>query len=316
MIDSQGGVHFKTSLQPTSVSNRGIGDWTPGGTARVVHRNGGPAPEPPGAAWEGIFPFESAVNGTGMVAFAATFTEPAAPGFQIGIWAGDIDQPNLVARTGQQAPGMDSGVVFDQLTNPEINAEGRVAMRAKVVGPGVNFDNDEGLFLQDGLGNLQLVAREGDAPPGAPDGVVFKNSFVSGMAFNDIALNDAGQIAFLAFYTGLPTPGNLNQKGVWATDRQGNLELIAMSGVEFQTDRGTTVHGSMGFAGGTGGDEGYGVGINDLGQVAFSASFTSPAAVYLSDRVAVPEPSSMVLISIFVCCMLCGWHANRSVRQS
>ena len=93
-------------------------------------------------------------------------------------------------------------------------------------------------------------------------------------------------------------------------------EAIAMSGVEFQTDRGTRVHGSMGFAGGTGGDEGYGVGINDLGQVAFSASFTSPAAVYLSDRVAVPEPSSMVLISIFVCCMLCGWHANRSVRQS
>ena len=295
VIDAEGNAYFNTSLEPSSLAASGIGTWSPGGTARIVHRSGDPTPGISQGNLDTLFQFEPAANSAGEVAFTWSFTEASSTTIQTGIWSGDPINPDLVARTGGEAPGMPDGVEFSQLTSPEINAQGRVAFRARVTGPGINFGNDEGLWLQDEFGNLKLVAQEGDLPPGAPAGVVFENDFGNSFAFNDIALNDVGQIAFRGSYSGLEVPTNLNETGVWATDRDGELQLIAMAGVSFETDRGTRNHGALRFAGGSGGDEGFGVGINNQGQVAFSGNFFSTTSVYLSYRV-VPEPSGNLLM--------------------
>ena len=55
------------------------------------------------------------------------------------------------------------------------------------------------------------------------------------------------------------------------------------------------------FIGGSGNQDGRGSGFNDLGQITFSARFTDGSyGVFVSNVVAVPEPSTIVLSVIAI----------------
>ena len=79
-----------------------------------------------------------------------------------------------VALSGDPAPDTGAGIVFDHFNTAEIviNEAGQVAFRSVLVGPGVNSDNDRGLWSE-GSGALSLVAREGSPAPGTVAGVEF-----------------------------------------------------------------------------------------------------------------------------------------------
>ena len=115
-----------------------------------------------------------------------------------------------------------------------------------------------------------------------PAGVVFTR-------FEDPAINDAGQIAFRASAGGV---------GIWATDRAGILQRIIGSGDllevapgDFRTVSGATFLGGNYFGRSSSG-------LNNLGQIAFYASFTGGFGIFVSNAVAVPEPACVLLLAI------------------
>ena len=115
-------------------------------------------------------------------------------------------------------------------------------------------------------------------------------------------LNNEGQAAFRGFLTG-PGEDN-NTAGIWAENLQGVLTLIARGGDLLDADDGpgtdfrTINNLSLSSA-----SDAYGPvnGFNDLGQLAFTASFTDgTSGVFVSNLVAVPEPACWVLMVVGV----------------
>ena len=127
----------------------------------------------------------------------------------------------------------------------------------------------------DRTGSLALVVRTGEHAPGTSPGINF-SSFE-----NLIVLNNAGQIAVV----GRLTNGN---RGLWATDRNGDLQYVACEGEQLELASGEfrTVQ-DLGFFGETGNGDGRASGFNNLGQLAFSASFTDgTSGIFVSNAVA------------------------------
>jgi hypothetical protein len=111
------------------------------------------------------------------------------------IFGGSATAPQLVARTGEQAPGMPDGVRYDSFSTflssfPVLNNAGQVAYRAGLTGTGVTFGNDNAIYAGT-FAAPQLVARAGEPAPGAPTNVSY-------VFFYDPVLNDVGQVAYLA----------------------------------------------------------------------------------------------------------------------
>ena len=147
-----------------------------------------------------------------------------------------------------------------------LNAAGQVAFVADLTGS--CRCSDTGVWSE-GSGNLELLARTGIHAPGTPSGINF-GSFDT----PTLALNGAGQTVFLAYLTG-SSVNITNNTGIWATDKNGTLQLIARSGDLFEVALGDfrTIRG-LGIVGGTGNGDGRPSGFNDQGQLAFLAYFT------------------------------------------
>jgi hypothetical protein len=103
------------------------------------------------------------------------------------------------------------------------------------------------------------------------------------------ALNNAGQIAFRATLIGSGVDGT-NGDGFWATDRTGALQLIAREDdlLEMAPGDFRTISSVV--------NDGRPISFNNLGQLAFWAGFTDgTSGIFVSNRVAFPEPSSLLL---------------------
>ncbi len=111
------------------------------------------------------------INGTGQVAFAAyggiTFSQSIwrwTPGAGGGTKL-------LIAREGQQAPGLPAGVVFDSsdFGTPffgfAMNGAGQIVFQSYLSGPGVEDANrnNRGLWMTNAAGEPKLIARLGDS---------------------------------------------------------------------------------------------------------------------------------------------------------
>ncbi|MEZ6191240.1 MAG: hypothetical protein R3C45_08110 [Phycisphaerales bacterium] len=77
-----------------------------------------------------------------------------------GIWKADINGLTKVIRTGEPAPGLPAGVVFNTFGRPRSNASGDVAFLGGIEGPGVtDVLSDGNGFWSQGGGQLQFFAR-------------------------------------------------------------------------------------------------------------------------------------------------------------
>jgi len=248
---------------------------TPGAT-RIIAEEGTQAPGMPDGVTYG-HPHRAQLNDSGMVTFLTHFQGSDA---LFGAYAGHSDDLRLLWYYGQQAPGLPAGVHFVGGSNPVISGNGEVAARVKLNGPGVDSDTDSTLWK--GLpGNLQLIAREGDHPPGAPDGLVFSSGF-------EYQLNARGQILFSGRLAG-------GKDGIWATDATGQVQLIVLEGALFEVTPGDWREVSEVLASPPrgGGQDGWPIMINDNGHITFRAAFTDgTSGVFM----AIPEPSSAVLL--------------------
>ncbi|MGE0485284.1 MAG: choice-of-anchor tandem repeat NxxGxxAF-containing protein [Gammaproteobacteria bacterium] len=102
----------------------------------------------------------------------------------------------VVARAGDQAPGLAAGVLYGLFNIPLLNANGQAAYRSTLTGAGVTFANESSLWR-----DAALVARAGDAAPGLGAGVNYGSLSIA-------AFNAAGQMIYGANLSGNVTTGN------------------------------------------------------------------------------------------------------------
>lgn len=219
-INSHGQTAFRARLSLNSPGINGLnngGVWSEGGGngLELIARGGDQAPGTPTGVNFDFNPFDQtiALNDNGHTAFIAHL-QGAEVGH--GIWSeGGGNGLELVARTGQPAPGTESDVTFDAFVGATVvlNNNGQTAFWANLVGPGVDStnNNDSGIWAQDSAGNLQLIAREGDLldvsdDPLAPDlRTISVLSWPNGNTGNSdgrpSGFNDLGQLAFVARFT-------------------------------------------------------------------------------------------------------------------
>ncbi|HEX5011333.1 MAG TPA: choice-of-anchor tandem repeat NxxGxxAF-containing protein, partial [Planctomycetota bacterium] len=163
-----GFVAFKGKLQPGHagvIATNAWGVWRadPEGELSLLARQAFPAP---GVA-DGIFASfgDPVLNADGGAAFLGKLA--SGPGGVTGadakgVWA-DVDGTlTLIARQGDDAPGLANGVRFASFLQLVLPDDAGPAVLAKLKGPGVSGANDVGLWSADETGALALVVREGD----------------------------------------------------------------------------------------------------------------------------------------------------------
>jgi hypothetical protein len=267
------------------------GIWSEGsGSLRLVARGGNHAPGT--SLGVNFSEFESpAINAAGHTAFLASLAGSGVDTVNDeGIWSEGSGSLTLIARGGEQAPGLVAGVNFFNFTQEvQLNDAGQTSFFASLIGSGVSPGNNQSIWSE-GSGTLALVARTGDQAPGVPADVMFVN-----LLSNPPTLNAAGQTAFLASVGGSGIDGS-NNEGLWATDRQGALQLIVRDGdqIEVAPSDFRTIQ-FLGFTANSGNGDGRPSGFNDRGQITFVAYFTDGSSgVFVSNLVAVPEPAALI----------------------
>lgn len=163
VINNAGVVCFASTLQgsgATSLSSNGIWAGTPGSLSLVV-RAGQAAPGL--ASGVNFLSFGPPVlNDSGQVAFVATLIGPGIGTLNnSAVYAGATGVLKLIAQTSGQAPGLQTGTRFDVFRKVLIDANGRVAIFAKLQAAGVTAGFESGIWAQDSTAELKLVIWEG-----------------------------------------------------------------------------------------------------------------------------------------------------------
>ncbi|BBO32810.1 hypothetical protein PLANPX_2422 [Lacipirellula parvula] len=272
----------------------------PGGALQLVARKGDNAPGVPASVkYEALSP--PALNDAGQVAYHAVLTGSGVTvANDRAIYAGSRTAPQLVARTGDAAPGMPAGVTYASLSLsllPVLNDAGQVAYTARLKGSGVTASNDAAVYA--GLpGAPHLIAREGEPAPGTPAGITYAS-------FLTPALNDAGQTAFLARLGGDDLT-EANSDGLFVSDPVLGGLLIVREGDLFDVGGGdlrTIANNGIGFLAGRSDD--MSTGLSNDGTLAFRLIFTDGTNGIFTATI-VPEPTAMALLVVagltVVCC--------------
>jgi formylglycine-generating enzyme required for sulfatase activity len=219
VINNAGSVAFQAAL---ASGPGGGGDtiWSnASGSLRMIARVGQPAPgAPDGMLYGGIrnwdFPL---LNNAGHTVFRAELIDAAAAIHGQGIWLEREGHVQLIARTGQHAPGTPHDLTFrvfgegsyDYDAMPYLNDADQIAFRALIYGNGVDATNDQGIWASDRTGVLQLIARSGDLLEVAPGDFRTISALRLGSGYiesiprpaNASPFNDFGQVAFTATFT-------------------------------------------------------------------------------------------------------------------
>jgi hypothetical protein len=265
VLNAAGQMAFRASLVGggvTPFNNSGI--WSEdGGALGLVAREGEAAPRTPGDSF-GSFVLaggpEPVINAAGQTAFWGNIDGDAA---DAGIWVKGGGAERLVARSGEEAPGTGPDVQYLTFGSPiRINNSGQVAYLGSVTGDGVGSANNTGVWSETS-GSPRLVAREGEAAPGAGPNVFLDFSVPVGLLFNG-----AGHTAFAAALTGPGTNAD-NNSGLWS-DRGGSLDLVMREGDS--APGANAVFSSL-----------SDVELNDAGQLAFTASLAGPGVNFQND---------------------------------
>ncbi len=170
-----------------------------------------------------------ALNNSGTAAFM-TVPFGAEPDLLAVFRVASGNGPNRIAIAGDQAPDTPTGALFSNFWPDSlvINSRGDVAFRGNLepgVG-GVTFSNDEGIWCLCG-GELRLVAREGDAAPGASGDPPFRGFL------DKPAISPTGEVAFQGRLGNSFTPS-----GIWRGTSPADLRIAGGAGASIPTTLG------------------------------------------------------------------------------
>jgi hypothetical protein len=177
------------------------------GSLSLVAREGSHAPgTAAGAVFEGNF-WKPVLNDSGHLAFKAYLKQGSGnvdASNDEGLWFGNADSLTLLAREGDQAPGVPDGWLFSSFSSYALNNGGQTCFHAWVSSGSETF---RGIWMYDPSGGLKLVVREGEALTlTSGETVTFKEdsiqvgvSCISGGSDGvPRYFNDQGKIAFRA----------------------------------------------------------------------------------------------------------------------
>ncbi len=180
-----------------------------------------------------------------------------APALALGAAPAAAFTIRTVAITGDVAPGT-GGATYDVFGPVVLNLAGEAAFTAGLtLGGAVVATNDSGMWSE-GSGALALVLRQGSLAPGT--------AATWDIALAPPAMNDTGQVAFVAFTNGGPI-------GIW-TEGSGTLAPVALTGSQ---------------AGGVPAGQNYASSLSepswsDAGQVAFHGGLSGGGVTANDDR--------------------------------
>ena len=135
------------------------------------------------------------INDHGDVSFQAVLVGDTVSSLrELSLWVtpfGEHESRRLVARAGDNAPGTAMDVEFRAFSTHVLNSAGHLAFMAVVGGPNVSVadGNVNGIWAEDGGGNLVLIVRDGDSIEVAPGDV----RTIESLAFQANAGNSDGQ---------------------------------------------------------------------------------------------------------------------------
>jgi hypothetical protein len=285
-LNDAGQMSLPSYLQGTGVnSSNNLALFTGGlGGLTLVVRNGDHLPGTSSNVMLENFFFPMAINSVGKIAFQGWLTGgDVVDGVDDeGLWSNVSGSLQLVARSGGPAADAPAGVnygLFSKSSFALLNDSGQLAFHGALAGSGVDESNNEAIWLG-APDDLALVVRRGEQAPDIPSGTTFGHMHYP-------SLNNAGQIAFRAELTG-DEVGPANNRGIWATDRDGNLQLIARTGDQMEVAPGDSrTLALLDFVTVSGNSDGRRSAFNNLGQLAFWASFSDGTqGVFISNEVA------------------------------
>jgi hypothetical protein len=296
-IDAAGYVSFNGHMREAGVGgSTSTGFWSErSGSVQLLYRSGMQAPgAAPGVKFLsfGGFPYTNA-NGSYSVQHILTggdVTDTFVNG--IGVYNDAVGQLTEIARSGQQAPGADSGTLFSFLAPPAFSDEGKSSFYATLRNATKDLPEavNEGIW-SDASGALTKVLQKGDIAPGT-------GAAVFGAVGRPV-INNAGQTAVpMNLVLGIGGVTAANDEGYWAQDLSGNLRLLVREGDTITVAPGDLrTIATFGLSG-----DARGFQFDDLGNLMFRANFTDGSqGVFV---VSVPEPTSLVL-SLATCIVAC-----------
>lgn len=213
------------AAQVAAAASLAPGSKTPCPDLRVVALTGQPAPGTHAGtrfSFFGSAMFDGApsIGADSTIGFAGILSDGTA-----GFWLDHGSGPELLALSGTHAPGTGPGVIFSQrvseitLVTPPFLVPGHAVLQDTLSGPGVGFENDEGIWHSSGSG-LALVTREGTPAPGLQDVRLSRLSLR--------AIDDTGRSILSSFLAGAVVAGN--DESIWRASTDTSLELLAREG--------------------------------------------------------------------------------------
>jgi hypothetical protein len=236
-INASGIVLFQTSVLGTTAADDGLLVTGLPGMLSIVAREGDVLP-----GGEVVIPvsgttqlsFITQLNAAGQVlhelrfATTAPSTATTANDRALAIWTAGTD--TIIAREGQQAPGLPTGVLFatpalswtPAVGGAAFTNSGKTVFNTPLDGGGTVVGvNDRACYFGD-MNGMTLVLRRGDAAPGLSNGELFGVN-------NDVSTTcNESQVAFINTMTG-PSVTTANDSSMWVGS-PGNLTMIAREG--------------------------------------------------------------------------------------
>ncbi|MDM8007525.1 MAG: hypothetical protein QUV05_15405 [Phycisphaerae bacterium] len=182
-----------------------------GGEFSMVARTGEQAPDAPEGVKFAIFR-DHLISGSGGVGLHGKLSGPGVTSMNDeGVWSDSTGELRLVAREGQQAPGMPEGVVFgttygEWLPWGAMNVLGQYAFSSSCTGPGMPSGADAGIWFTDLEGLLHYLIGVGDTLSVAPGDSrtisrVATYGFSGGEDGRGSFFNARSELTFLACFT-------------------------------------------------------------------------------------------------------------------
>lgn len=221
---NSGQVMFRGSLYGDGVNNdNAYGYWVGVRTAfNLIARDGDPAPgTEPGTVLYGLNSHGLAGNENGQYVFSAGLKGSVDDDRNFGLWFGELDSIHLLAREGDPAPGIVPSMNFGRWGfKPSMNNAGDVAFSASLV---VDISNSRRGIWMVRDGELSLIARENEPPPGSDLNVTLAH-------IDQPTLNDAGIVSFSSSLAGPDADVAHGITGAAWMYSDNTLKLIARAG--------------------------------------------------------------------------------------
>jgi hypothetical protein len=247
---------------------------------------------PAGATFSALW--SPSLTASGGLAFAGKIQGGGATAeTDSGIWVRENGVLLRVIQEGQQAPGLAANLKIGDVmpTAVVLDSHGNMAFAALISGPGINPGEDSALWSGKFPAPVLVARRRTAGSRRSRSGIL--------QEFR-LCVDSVDQCARPG---GVRRPADRSQcprfqrHGIWATDLDGNLKLIARESAPLEVSPGVfkTV-AQLSFHSGTNNEDGRPRGFNNLGQVVFQASFTDGSqGIFVSSAVAVPKPPGWAL---------------------